>query len=411
MNSPETQFEAAQTGQEGFVRFQTIAYQGAALALSAVLVASAVHFKRKPVADVPQCAAPTSAALSATARLFDDRPKHPKYSEFDKGNPTDGLTFHDPYEAGITHLLLTTKTDTVAGFKKYLNTANSFTSLYGVTISLGEKDEETSKGWRIPTDGELTALNTSSTVSNIVSGISKMPVEYVRETGLKRVVLRYNTSENTASGMHTAGYVAVTGRHADDTIYENVAKSEPAETITHEASHLLDRKLCRPASVLQDKTISDINGSDIYGDKTQGPKLAITGKHTDPSIGTEVSSLTKELYIKSKSMYCRLLERVRSKLSKTYVADEYGFTNISEDKAKIADTITDPDQLSILANPDVPKINSKVHVILARIYQRLPNYVRYLAGITPKYPQISNYDCEKASQTSRRVRPEGLCSP
>ena len=74
-------------------------------------------------------------------------------------------------------------------------------------------------------------------------------------------------------------------------------------------------------------------------------------------------------------------------------ADKQGLLNSKEDKATIAQSFADSGELSSLNNPDTPVVKKKLEIILARLYNRIPNYVRYLADRTDQPVQIPDYNC------------------
>jgi hypothetical protein len=335
--------------------------------------------------DAVSCPPPPPRAVKAVNQLF-KRPGGELIS--DDSAAQYGLTYirwlPDPegYEVVTT--------DTPKGFNNLLIAGNRMLKPYGVTIELGGQKSADKDGWHYPTDGQLTNDTAKQDVINIMEGFVDQTVEYVHVTGLKKIVLMANTEKTQADAQAFADV-----GHKNRVVYNLASKGDPG-IMPHEEYHLLDDEECGGTGMYNDRGIEDINGKDIY-DKDHNGLLSLEDFEANSAIRKQHMAYYKSRFsargfngFSYRWAYDNAAKIEKKQAMDVATVSNYAFTNEAEDKAETGAVIGHPKALRSQLDPSHPVLRAKTELILARLYDRSPQIVKWLAAVAgskQKYEQ------------------------
>lgn len=169
--------------------------------------------------------------------------------------------------------------------REYLVQANEFLAQYGVSIELDEPHVETQEGARPLTESEINSYEFKQFIFNAVQLIGNLPVEFIKEVGLERIVKQHNPTVIDDEGTKTVdeGYVRLAP--GVNTIFIG-ASTYGVQVLGHELGHLIDYSLlgCHSYSG-HDFTWENLNGRDFEYEAYSG---------VDPAEAPELFEMTVE---------------------------------------------------------------------------------------------------------------------
>lgn len=355
-----------------------------------------------PIQELPpECAPPKPSDIAAVEALFAQEPQQFEFpDQWSPDTKTDYATFYYktiPSEFGLTlhdsdslyDLDLYTKD--APSFEDVLKHTRAFLRQYGVDIQVMTKQEALKHDGlasSLPTKAELETFESKSAVLAIAEGISQIPVEYVRQVGLKHIWL-------VTQGDGFAAYAETSGPH--DTIVESIDQTGTmgSELIAHEFEHLADASQCGGADQAEnDPAYSDLNGNVLY-DQEMADFIPRQMQKSRPLSFQEVELKTRD-YIATPSslMPCKVARNFERDMK---VYTPYGYTNAVEDKAELGKNLFGRYNYRILLDKRFPAIRQKALTILARIYEQNPNVVRYYAAVADR-PAATDPFCEPSAK-------------
>jgi hypothetical protein len=358
--------------------------------LAGLIVGTTLHpFLPRPERNEPprfiekpkSCPAPAPKDMEAVEQLFASASVrgYPKPAE------RYGVTIHDGAKAAL--VLSKKKINTEAGFFNILEKANSYTSPYGVRISIiGSKEAKSEKASQ-PSPLALVNEQTKHNMEDIVEGILDLPVEYVHFSGVKRVVL-YDGGDksNVQASIGNDGGVK--------TIYYNLYSEGYPGVMAHEIYHGVDWVECGgDNSTSNDPGFTKLNPANIY-QKGHSGYHALDNVHTLEHHNSIVSNINRSMQGGNKKGYCHFSALENKDDSKVATLTDYSFKNQVEDKAELGAVFGEPKNFSTYLYPTQPIVKKKLEFVLARLYHFKPNIVKYFAAVSSRpYRNRPPYKC------------------
>lgn len=382
---------------------------GAALGLSGCTVPDESAFALSPWAVVERCDTPSQSDITAVHSLL-TTPQHLKPVE-KKDFGTVASPAAPRYEELVAqqlglHLADTSKID----FKKideeglriepvtvdeYLQVLGDFTKPYGVE-TVAEKsqlDAETQKYFKPIDFSAMTGDEIRYFKSNLkilMYGMRSLPVELVKQTGLKKIVLM-DRSNTAAVG------AAEVGR--GEMIFMDPRLNIQRTVFMHELTHVWDRKQCKNPNLMSDDpdfvALNPAGRATYVGDLYPVPEAWPTYDSNEEYVAQspEVTDLlirTTEAYAlpaaKRKAAHAAIDAEYDKLYKNVLVKNPYGFKDAGEDKALIGEDIFSPYtyKATIMQNWH-NAYQQKAEYLLARIYQDDPRIVRYFISLATRY--------------------------
>ena len=351
--------------------------------------------KLAPAANNPleSCSTPSFASVMEVDKLFDQSYKPGETPLSAEAARQYGLHVKDPI-VFIGNSLGETTTERAAQLESFVARANRFLGQYGVKMTVGYPGYET-MGWHKPTDEQMANDTTPQTIENIVYGIGSLPIEYVHLSGLKKIVLLANEKEDKNVAAFAPQDKGL------DTIVFNLAGYGSANTIDHEVYHLLDFRECGgPAAAGRDPGYIRLNTGDIYpplgSSRSASPdKLSYDSPAYQGPYRKRLEHMARDVLNHNRKDYCQE-EAFQSKDDKKVVVmTDYAFTNVLEDKAEMGAMFVYPQFFGDFLDESRPTLRNKFQFLMARLYDRNPNLVRYFAAIGSIYKNRREpFDCE-----------------
>lgn len=325
------------------------------------------------------CPTPTESDISVVEDLF----KAPQINYQDTKDFNDtyyrvlpkqfGLTLHRP-----DALFNLNTYDPKVTFSNVLQETQQFLSQYSITISVmtpKEAKNHTALASSIPTKKELEDPDTKVAVASIASEISIIPEEYVRQVGLKHILL-------VTKGDGFAAYAETSDPH--DTVVVSVDKAGGLGLMGHEFMHLVDTTQCGSADAAEnDRAFESVNGNVPYDSELE----AIIGKRAllpRPLSYEDVSFEQPTMDLgDGASLSCEDASTIERAMK---VYSQYSYTSVVEDKAEIGKNLFSRWGYQTIMSEYMPALRQKALILLARMYKQNPNVVRYYAAITERPP-------------------------
>lgn len=347
--------------------------------------------------DAYVCPAPKASDITAVERLFAQEPQKfdapttwseeasAKYDEFyTKTIPSEyGLTLHVPDDVYDLDLYA----DQPPSFAKVLQTTQAFMKLYGVDVKVMTKSEAPKHNGHkssIPSQDELETIESKAAVMALAEGISQVPEEFVRQTGLTNIWL-------VTKGDGFAAFAETGGDH--NTIVESIDQTGTmgSEIFGHEFMHLVDSATCGGGfEAEQDPAIDDINSAIPY-DSEMGDMTPRQFAQKRPYSYKDMRIIMRNYLDQPNSlMPCDLSTSFENSMK---VFTQYSYKNVVEDKAEIGKNFFGRYNYAVILDKRLPAIRQKALVLLARIYNKFPNVVRYYAAVSDR-PSSADPFCE-----------------
>ena len=270
---------------------------------------------------------------------------------------------------------------------QYLESAQEFLSRYGVETSFssdridsGDFDGATGASYEelIATD----SLSAKQQLYGFIESIGAMPVELVEYMGLKKIVFVDIEDEKQAVGF------ADINTESPDTVYIDLYRSRN-DVISHEMFHLWDAKVCGPLGMFQDVQYDQLNpvieGSLSFYANTEG-YYSVLGAGSKMLNEGLLNPLSVAATDEEKAAINAEIADINAR---TVVETDYGFTNIVEDKATMAEEMMGSFSRENIQAVESPILQQKTLLLAARLFQDAPMVVEYFARTG-----IQSYDPE-----------------
>lgn len=262
---------------------------------------------------------------------------------------------------------------------EYFTRAQEFLSRYGVTLGFYKRQPKTPYDLVVEEtysykDMELEdALETKQQLYGLIESIGDMPVELIQLMGLEHVALGHLVGD--AAGLSVA-----------DREYPNTAYVDPIlvnpNALIHEAFHIWDARECGPNGMWSDTQYDDLNpelpadqGS-IYTGQAQPSEGYLSTLGSFYELGDLYTAIQLADTEEDKASIQQRIDAIKNMV---VVAQDYGFTNIVEDKATMAETIFSMFVRNDLEEVASPVLREKMLLLLGRVYDKKPEIVEYLA--------------------------------
>jgi hypothetical protein len=347
----------------------------AALAGS-LLVAGAVT-EHNP-SEMAACPVPSDQSIETVTTMFDApivSPKLPetgKSSEYERWQQNNniatslGLTLPNPTPINDLEALDTK----VASFQDFFGPAHDYLKKFGVELSVARPGEMELRDDQIPTPADLEQATTKYQVRAAIEGFRALPVEFFAAAGMKRLILAKNTGDWLGVAL---------AADTSDTVMESIdSRADTTVLSTHEVIHLLDAKECGGLAMIRnDPAYAAIAGQDIYKEPEKSRAVTFTGKLgqlRNELIENEQSSPDRA---KACEKQAQALEVAREVVGYS----NYGLTDAAEDKAEVGENLAYPSAYGQMLDRGMPKMRQKFLFLLARLYERAPNVVRFMATV------------------------------
>lgn len=296
-----------------------------------------------------------------------------------------GLTVYD-YRTEFNDLAqnIYGKTPEAIPTSEYLDLATGFLKRYGVDLVVDPTKKQRATmifpdNVRPFTKQEILSAEGNDSLAikrelyGFISSIGEMPVELVKDAGLKRLVLVHIKK---IGNVDAAGYADI-DEETPDTIYADPSK--PLNVlIPHEMTHLWDAEECGPIGMSNDTQFNALNPTPtLYTDHTGFTDLM--------SSYTQTSSLLGDIQEPHTNSEKAAIQSQIDSIDKTVVVvEDYSFTDIAEDKATIGQDLFDPFGVRILIDSNnTPVLQAKAELLAARVYEEDPAVLKYLATVGP----------------------------
>lgn len=325
--------------------------------------------------NIPTCPTPSPLTMHTVGRLFSSRPldKSPRYwGETYSESSAEiaerlGLTLPDNY--------LADKLDRAPENRPFnwdFAVAGAYLAQFGVRLSVAGPNQFDKSTGTMPTRADLANFSTKYALEDIVGGLQYVPLQYVRATGLKHVVLT-DITDNDIQGM------ALT-KGKDNTVLVDPRKGGDLNLMPHEMEHLIDAKECgAPLGNVSDPAYTALNGGNIYHSnehEKDADEITVEGTLADDVRNFAIAS--------NSSIACKEEEIYKRALPKAVAYSDYGLTDLAEDKATIGANIAFPETYGEVLSKRTPIIRKKFEIIMARLYDINPRLVRYFAGVSTR---------------------------
>jgi hypothetical protein len=257
-------------------------------------------------------------------------------------------------------------------FDQLLEAARDFFTRYGVTIEFEEPKNAIARSRQLPKE-KLETLKSKQAIVHFMEEIGKHPVEFIKEWGLKKIVLI------SIADPKVGGYADVV---AGDTFLIDPTKGADGYGVTHESYHLYDANHSGPTSHFYDKAYNALNPKDerIYTDDEMPlPKHYITDSvYTDLEIAANVQRrIASEKG--DEGEVARIDRELADKAKHVIAVRDYSLTNVPEDKADMGSNISDPLAVTSVLDKAKPVLRQKALLLLARYYHDNPALVQFIA--------------------------------
>lgn len=276
----------------------------------------------------------------------------------------------------------------VLPLETYLEQAEDFMSRYSVTISFSaEKEAKLDEGAvatvehnPLTREAFLAGDNKNSrmVLYSLITQFGELPVELVETLGLKRIVVTDIVGTITSGQTGVAGFVEPED-YDNDTIYIDQSVATGSVAI-HEMVHLWDAQQCGPLGMNYDEQYSDFNPAPVEGKYNFYEDT--TGYYSDQ----EAFKLTNEQNLYTQLQLAQTPEedaliyaQIDAIDAKVVAIDDYGLTNIIEDKATLGARLFDPLNRWVVEKESSPVLQEKITLLAARLYEQDPRLLEYLA--------------------------------
>jgi hypothetical protein len=250
-------------------------------------------------------------------------------------------------------------------FDEYLKAADEFANRYGVTIRLADEGDTSNENLGFyPFTASSETDTAKKALINAIDGLGSFPVEYIKMSGVKEVVL-YKDQDARWGGL---------------AMYEERQIALPVGgdftpgrlTMAHEIGHHIADKVCGGAST------NDPQFSQIGNDK-------ISNSDTPANATVLYDERSTAMKRKDTLHMCALTEEINEFGQNAGAFSDYGKTNISENKAEGAMTLGTHAMYQNNLRPGAPpRLRERAELILGHIDMASPNVARYFVRIMPR---------------------------
>jgi hypothetical protein len=280
-------------------------------------------------------------------------------------------------------------------FADYLATANGYLQGFGVTISHDTHDKY-EEGFEANPQHVAKSSSARSIVEDIVQAFSRLPVEYVRDLGITKLLL-VAQKPGTESDVTAYIYSAFDGPEGAAIVY-NVDHPATLETTYHELWHRLDHLLSGGQSDT-DRYFALLNGGAKYGGVDDDTVRARKdGYYTLGDFYAAFSKANRTFSDHIGKPDCTAAAtaataRMQAVGAMTVFATDYaGQSDVVEHKADTGKYIAADDMYATMLNSWLPLISAQFKTELARLATYRARYAAYFIA-------ISNHGLERKALT------------
>ncbi len=269
-----------------------------------------------------------------------------------------------------------TPNESGVSMQEYYQRISDFLAKYNVEITFFSEEMHGDTGMpSIPYSYDtMIAENdryTKQFLVDMAENIGQLPVEFIEELGMKRIVLM------DINDGRSAGFVEPTD-DAFDTVYLD-PHSARGNDVVHEMVHLWDMRECGAWGFMWDEQYNGLNPDPVDGALTFYEDTDIwlsqwggVQKLWDEDIMHDLTSSDPEIK--------RVAEMKRAAIDLVTVAlNEYALTNTVEDKASLGAQLFTENGRSLVEVEQSPILQAKAVLLVARMYDDAPELVEYLA--------------------------------
>ncbi|MDN5275875.1 MAG: hypothetical protein JWN33_524 [Candidatus Saccharibacteria bacterium] len=291
-----------------------------------------------------------------------------------------GLTVYD-YRSEMADLSVDLYADTsVISAETYFEHSEEFLSRYGVSIVFSSAEVSNTE-LAVPTSSKPysyeslvseNSLETKRVLYSLISSVGDLPVELVQAMGLQRIILTDTVSSDVA------GFV-VPDQLENNTVYIDY-KTGSGTVLVHEMFHLWDHQQCGPIGAMRDEQYDEINPPpaegkfNFYAD-TQG----YYGDDEAFKLKNDQGLMTDIQFASTEAEKAEIQSKIDEIDSRVAAANEYGLTNIVEDKASLGQDLIGNWNRWTVESSESPILQEKAVLLMARLYEQSPELVEYLA--------------------------------
>lgn len=204
-----------------------------------------------------------------------------------------------------------------------------------------------------------------------------MPQQYVELAGVKKVLI--GTNANSKKGSPDAAYAWTNGAH--DTIVMNFGYYDPASVYEHETFHEVNSDTCDGLTGMDNDPTFSNNNTHSYDATDKG--LTYQNFWNLPDIATDTER-RDYYYGAGQDVLAQPYEQnIDKSLANVSYLTDYSQTNPAEDKAETGKAMSSGDWDSV-DSTYTPLITNKFKVLLARVYQHIPQVAKYFALTSTK---------------------------
>ena len=277
-----------------------------------------------------------------------------------------------------------------------INRVNQELQPFGITVSEGTLQNDGYMGdLHNPSEAELNN-NLASSLNAITNTLADVPVEMVRMSGIKNIVLMSNPKSNTKTSFYNSQTVA----------WNIDLPSGLADTST--ALYVgMDLSQCGYNSET-DASYAAINGRNIYGAASNHTGLSslsqFGGNYAfyDGAVQDYLKANDQDVananlvgqQTGNWQQYCYLL---KGAFAQIVVASPDGFSSVEDDKRQLGGFMIEPgneSEYDTLLSSGSPTLKAKTQFLLGRMYQKNPQVVKYLAAISDRPSAAVDPRCE-----------------
>ena len=345
-----------------------------------------------------QCPAPSPSALAAVAELYDhpevvpslklsdDAINAPAYDRYmqDKQRQLD-IQLPSYSQIDLNYLSGAIYSSKKRPFTDYESATRGILDQIDIPLYIGLPpyiSKQDTLGAITPTTNELETLRAKNEILMIAAMFGREPKNITRNIGIKAVAIVAHS---------TVGGLAITDKGVLITDITNVSESDRT-TPFHEFAHLVDAAVCGSIGMHNDPAYASLNRQARYA---QSFKPSVDFVKSQPKTFDKVENDVQVAYFNSESNaeavaadpvnkplhdhYCRQKAASDETVANIDDISEYSETFVTEDKAEVGKELFDSYTADQLLHRTSPTLRAKGLLFLARMYQRFPNSVKYMA--------------------------------
>ena len=345
-----------------------------------------------------QCPAPSPSTIATVAQLYDHMEKIPSLNEGDRqyDGPAYDRYMQDkqreldiqlPYLSNnnLKSLTATMYKGIKIPFKDYEFATRQILDQIDVPLFIGlppNIPKQVAYGSVTPTDKELETTRAKNEVLDIANMFGRLPKNLTHNVGIKAVAI---VAHSTVAGF------AVTSEGVLVTDITNVGEYDRT-TALHEFAHLVDASICGPTKMYNDPAYSGLNQHAGYAHtylpsadfiKSQPitfEKIKSGVYASEDNLANSAAAVTAQPGNKPlHDDYCAQADAHYKTFEKIDFISDYSESSAPEDKAEVGKELLTVYTANRLLHHSSPVLRAKGLLFLARIYQRFPNSVKYMA--------------------------------